>query len=78
MMKCPVCGKEMEPGHLQTMQRIAWVKDLHKLSLLPKSGEIMLANYMMKSVHFQAWLCRDCQEIVFHYDKDKKGYQEKD
>ena len=45
--KCPVCGKEMEKGYIQTMQRIGWVKALHKLSLLPKSGEIMLANHVM-------------------------------
>ncbi len=77
-MKCPVCGKEMEKGYIQTMQRIGWVKALHKLSLLPKSGEIMLANHVMRGVHFQAWLCRECQEIVFHYNKEEKGYQEKE
>ena len=38
----------------------------------------MLSNHVMRGAHFQAWLCRECQEIVFHYDKEEKGYQEKE
>ena len=37
-MKCPICNNEMEEGFLQGMQRIAWVKGKHKLSLRPKKG----------------------------------------
>ena len=38
-MNCPVCGKEMEPGFVQTNQRAAWVKKPHALTLMPKGGE---------------------------------------
>jgi hypothetical protein len=38
----------MEDGFLQGIQRIAWVKRKHKLSLLPKEGEILLENNSFK------------------------------
>lgn len=43
-MNCPVCGKEMEPGFVQTNQRAAWVKKPHPLTLMPKEGEVLLDN----------------------------------
>ena len=41
-MNCPVCGKEMEPGCVQTYQWAAWVKKPHALTLMLKDGEILL------------------------------------
>ena len=43
-MKCPYCNEEMEQGYLQAMRRVAWVKQIHKVSLLPKQGEVLLEN----------------------------------
>lgn len=37
----------MEHGYLQCTQRIAWVKQQHKISLLPKQGEVLLENNKM-------------------------------
>ena len=49
-MNCPVCGKEMEPGFVQTNQRAAWVKKPHPLTLMPKDGEILLDNKLFSSL----------------------------
>ncbi len=35
-MRCPGCGEEMEPGFLQSGQRMVWIKTPHKISLLTK------------------------------------------
>ena len=43
-MNCPFCNGEMEEGFLQGMRRVAWVKKKHKITLLPKEGEILLEN----------------------------------
>ena len=43
-MRCPYCNDEMEQGLLQGMRRVAWVKKQHKVSLLPRQGEILLEN----------------------------------
>jgi len=43
-MDCPKCNNEMEQGYLQGMRRVAWVKNKHKVSLLPKQGEVLLGK----------------------------------
>ena len=66
-MNCPVCGKAMEPGFVQTNQRAAWVKQPHPLTLMPKEGEVLLDNKLFSSCSFPGWLCRDCKKIVLDY-----------
>lgn len=51
-MKCPCCNEEMEEGYLQTGTRIAWTKEIHKNSLLPSKGEVMLQNNMFKGDNY--------------------------
>jgi hypothetical protein len=53
-MNCPNCNNEMEQGFLQGMRRVAWVKKHHKVSLLPKQGEILLENNAFKDFIFSA------------------------
>ncbi len=70
-MKCPYCGGEMEEGFLQGADRVAWVKKRHKFSLLPKEGEVLLENNMVKDFLFPASICKACKKIVVDYaDKD--------
>lgn len=73
-MKCPQCGGEMEPGFLQGMRRIAWVKQPHKVSLLPKEGEILLENNTFKDFLFPAHICKSCKKAVLDYSE--KEFQE--
>lgn len=65
-MKCPYCDNEMEQGFLQGHQRAAWVKKQHKISLLPKQGEMLLAN-SIRSFIFPAQICKSCKKIVVDY-----------
>ena len=76
-MKCPVCGKEMESGYVQGERMAAWVKRRHKLSLLPKEGEILLANHLFGAYLFPGYICRNCRQITFAYDPDETGYRER-
>ncbi len=70
-MKCPFCNNEMEQGFLQGMQRVAWVKKRHKISLLPKQGEIILENHAFSDFIFSAQICKECKKIVVDYsDKE--------
>lgn len=70
-MKCPCCDQEMESGYLQTGTRIAWTKKIHKVSLRPRKGEIMLENNVFKGVNFQAYICKQCKKVLLDYsDKD--------
>jgi len=73
-MICPYCNKEMEAGYLQTGSRIAWTKEIHKFSILPRKGEIMLENNVFKGVNFQAYICKHCKKILFDYSD--KAYEE--
>ncbi len=53
------------------MKRVAWVKNHHKVSLLPKQGEILLENNVFKDVIFSSLICKDCKKIVVDYsDKE--------
>ena len=70
-MNCPICNQEMEQGFLQSGPRAAWTKKVHKVSLLPKAGEILLENNVIKQVIFTAFICKSCRKIVVDYsDKD--------
>lgn len=70
-MKCPNCNNEIEQGFLQGMRRVAWVKNPHKVSLLPKQGEILLENNTFNDFVFSAWICKKCKKIVVDYsDKE--------
>lgn len=73
-MKCPYCGAEMENGYLQCMRRVAWVKEPHKISLLPKQGEVLLENNTFKDCIFTASICKSCKKIVLDYS-DKNTEQ---
>lgn len=74
-MKCPICHQEMEQGFLQGNKRVAWVKKKHKLSLLPKEGEVLLANKTMQEFIFSAWICKTCKKVVIDYSNQE--YQER-
>ncbi len=74
-MKCPLCGNEMEQGFLQSGQRMAWVKTPHKVSLLPKKGEVLLGNHVINGLSFQADICKTCKKVWFDYSQ--ADYEEK-
>jgi RNase P subunit RPR2 len=66
-MDCPKCNNEMEQGYLQGMRRVAWVKNKHKVSLLPKQGEVLLENNYVKDFLLKAWICKNCKKIIIDY-----------
>ncbi|HCX05118.1 MAG TPA: hypothetical protein DHM42_11630 [Clostridiales bacterium] len=66
-MDCPKCNNEMEQGYLQGMRRVAWVKNKHKVSLLPKQGEVLLENNNVKDFLLKAWICKNCKKIIIDY-----------
>ena len=73
-INCPYCGNVMEDGFLQGMQRVAWVKKPHTISLQPKQGEIMLENNFVKGSVIPAQICKSCKRIILDYSE--KQYQE--
>ena len=73
-MKCPICGNEMEKGYLQAGQRMSWVKKKHKVSLLPKEGEISLGNNVLGGLVFEAYICKDCKKVLLDYSES--NYEE--
>jgi hypothetical protein len=63
----------MELGFLQGMNRVAWVKKPHRVSLNPKQGEILLENNTIKDFVFSSWICKECRKILVDYsDKEIK------
>ncbi|WP_353514017.1 PF20097 family protein [Vallitalea maricola] len=42
---------------------LAWVKKQHKVSLLPKPGEVLLQNNAFKDVVISAWICKKCKKL---------------
>lgn len=68
-MHCPICGNEMEPGYIQCGSKMAWVKSLHKVSLLPKDGEVLLGNNVFSGLSFEAHICKTCKKVLLDYSK---------
>ncbi len=70
-MKCPFCSKEMEQGVLQAGDIILWARKRHKISLLPKDGEVMLDRNVLGYTAIPSWICKDCRKVITEYeDKD--------
>lgn len=66
-MNCPICGKIMEQGFVQAGDILVWVKQKHKISLLPKSGEVMLGRNFWGYCAIPAWICKDCKKVLLDY-----------
>lgn len=67
-MNCPICGKDMQPGFLQTGNMLAFNRTRHKVSLNPKDKEdVMIAKKALISADFQGFICKECGLILFDY-----------
>ena len=68
-MQCPYCGKAMEEGVIQSPQELAYLPG-RKRPLLGRAqfhdGAVVLSELSMwKGSAVLAFLCRDCEKIVF-------------
>jgi hypothetical protein len=59
----------MEQGFLQGGNRVAWTKNIHRVSLLPEAEEILLENNMFSQAIFNAYICKACKKIVVDYSE---------
>lgn len=66
-MICPCCNVEMEKGYLQAGQIMLWAKKKHKVSLLPKEGEVLIAKDYFFGVALDAYICKGCKKVVADY-----------
>ena len=66
-MTCPFCHEEMEKGFLQSGSIMVWVKKKHYLSLLPKTGEVMLDRRYLSNCALPSWICRKCRKVITEY-----------
>ena len=77
-MNCPVCGKEMEQGHVITKNSIGLFfmpgeKDLRTFYTrrnLEADGGIVLdgpMTFRYNRTWLPAWVCRGCKKIVMEY-----------
>ena len=66
-MNCPFCGQEMEQGFVQSGTRILWTKKIHKISLLPKDGDVLLLKSVLRPSAIPACICKVCKKIVMDY-----------
>jgi len=70
-MNCPICNQEMEQGFLQSGNIMSWTKKIHKVSLLPKEGEVLLWQNYWKPPAIPASICKACKKIILDYSELK-------
>ena len=68
-MNCPVCNQEMEQGFVQSGNIMIWAKKIHKISLLPKDGDVLLWKNYLKSSAIPASICKECKKITIDYSE---------
>ena len=66
-MNCPDCNHEMEQGFLQRSGVMVWTKRIHKVTLLPNEGEVLLMPGFLKPEEIPAFICKNCELIVVDY-----------
>ena len=68
-MNCPVCGTIMEKGFVQAGGTVVWVKKKHRVSLLPKTGEVELGRSIMGYCAIPAHVCKACKKVLMDYSE---------
>ena len=68
-MRCPICNQEMEQGFVQSGTKVIWTKRIHKISLLPKDGDVLLLKSVLIPSAIPASICRDCKKIMMDYSE---------
>lgn len=66
-MNCPCCNAEMEKGYLQSNRMILWAKKKHKISLLPRDGEVVIGENFFSVVALEAHICKQCKKVLVDY-----------
>ena len=68
-MNCPVCGKEMEQGHLAAAgYRILWTDRDSRLTSWKKTGEeIVESPGFFGELNNIAYICKKCRKIIVDY-----------
>ncbi len=66
-MICPYCNTRMEKGYLQAGQIMLWAKKKHKVSLLPREGDVLIAKDYLCGVAPEAYICKPCKMVVVSY-----------
>ncbi len=59
----------MEQGILQAGGIILWAKKPHRLSLLPKEGEVILDRDVLGYTAVPSWICKDCRKVITEYEE---------
>ena len=62
-MNCPYCGKQMEPGILNSRTPIHWAEDASGLPFPTKKGDVPLGP-AFGLLRPKAYLCRDCGKVI--------------
>ena len=68
-MKCPACGREMEPGYLQSDRPVVFTTRRPSLSgvafpRIPRGKDLHLTNDAYSPCACPAWHCPQCRHIL--------------
>lgn len=68
-MKCPACGREMEPGCLQSDRPVVFTTRRPSLSgvafpRIPRGQDLHLTNDAYSPCACPAWHCPQCRHIL--------------
>lgn len=68
-MICPICGREMEKGVIESAEAINFLLEEHFINKPDEeSGEFSLARPgMVKRAVAEAWVCRDCRKVIINF-----------
>ena len=67
-MHCPVCGKEMTEGFLQSARAVYFSDEkLEHFFIRPNEKIALLTTENLTDTHGTAWCCRDCKKVVVDY-----------
>ena len=67
-MNCPVCGKEMTAGMLQSARAVYFADENYEHFLFrPNEHMALLTRDNFTGPTGTAWRCRDCKKVVVDY-----------
>ena len=70
-MRCPFCGDPMEKGFIQSGNLMVWVKKKHRISLLPREGEVILDRNYWSGSTIPAHICKHCKKVIAEYEEER-------
>ena len=72
-MKCPICGKEMEKGYIQSGRTAFFTTKKKHVFFVAGSQDVVLTEDNFTCPTGDAYNCKECKKIIIDYSSPEES-----